>query len=96
MMDEGGVCLNCVEDAWAPFRCPHCHQQFAATEAPAPLAFDSETYEWQCPVCKDAIQVPVVVDNAAPEDEFLLSDVCYALFYQESPWVPEPQDDSEV
>jgi hypothetical protein len=37
-----------------------------------------------------------VVDNAAPEDEFLLSDVCYALFYQESPWVPEPQDDSEV
>lgn len=79
MMPEADVCLNCLEEAWESYRCPHCNDSFHKIGPPAPLAFDQEGYDWSCVSCKGTINV--AEDSAETHTDFLLAELSYTVFH---------------
>lgn len=82
MMPEADVCLNCTEEAWEQYRCPHCNDSFHKIGPPSPLAFDDQGYDWSCPSCKGVINVPV--DSGETKEDYMLSELSYTVFHNAS------------
>ena len=77
MMVEGDVCLDCLEEAWRGYRCPHCNESFAKQQ-PSPMSAGLDEYEWECHSCKGVLSVSAIAERG--DQHYALTELSYALF----------------
>lgn len=74
------VCLPCLDDAWHDYNCPHCKAKFSVVGAPFPIAYDEDNYDWECPECRQIVQVPTQFDASMDQQDALLQEISEVAF----------------
>lgn len=69
------ICLDCLDEAWQAYECPHCQCSFSRRGAPDPVAATETVTTWQCPDCKGEIEYTIAADGG----DLVLDDLCYVL-----------------
>jgi len=92
-LDDVELCVDCLDEAWQNYQCPHCHADFGVRGAPHFLSATDTEASWQCQDCKGELTHTYGGNN--PDQ--VLDDLCYVMASGSSMSVHErPLDENDA